>query len=147
MHIPPTACRFAFAIIFVSCISCVEAVDLARLQYGQQNRHHIMLCAQGDFAAALDYANRYVVDHPNDLEAYYIMAMAQANLGKLDDAVKTVQRSLDKGLTLDRYLAGPRDLFAPLYQHSAFQDLVARKDVRLVHGPVLGAVTADGVGF
>jgi len=124
-----------------------QAANLDRLQYGQQNRYHVTLCARGDFRLALDYAAEYIAEHPDDLEAYYIMAMAQANLGQLDAAVETVRRSLDKGLTLDRYVAGPRDLLAPLCRHRDFAQLAARHDVQLVHGPVLGSVTDRSARF
>lgn len=122
-------------------------VNLARLQYGQQNRHHVTLCAAGEFQAALDYATGYLAGHPNDLEAFYVLAMAQANLGRQDAAVGTIRKSLEKGLTFDRYLAGPRDLFAALYGHEAFRKLAREQDVRLVHGPVLGAVTDRSARF
>lgn len=137
----------ACLIILLAGLLTADAVNLGRMQYGQQNRHHITLCAQGDFQAALDYTEGYLVDHPDDLEAYFIMALAQANLDQLDEAVKTIQVSLDKGLTFDRYLAGPRDLFAPLYQHAAFKQLATRQDAQLVHGPVLGAVTDSAARF
>jgi len=128
-------------------LNTATAVDVDRLQYGEANRYHVTLCAQGDFQSALDYAKLHIVEHPDDLEAYFIMAMAQANMGQLDEAVKTVQLSLDKGLTLDRYLAGPRDLFAPLYRWPQFKQLADRHNVRLVHGPVLGDITDCSARF
>jgi alkaline phosphatase D len=128
-------------------LSAAQSVNLERLQYGQQNRHHITLCAEGEFQAALDYATGYLSEYPNDLEAYYILAMAQANLGQQEAAVGTIRRSLEKGLTFDRFLAGPRDLLAPLYGHEGFKELAREQDVILVHGPVLGAVTDRSARF
>lgn len=142
--------RSLVGIVFVCLLAALPAgaqVNLARLQYGQQNRHHVTLCAEGEFQAALDYATDYLAEYPNDLEAWFILAMAQANLGKADAAVGTIRQSLEKGLTFDRYLAGPRDLFAPLYQNAGFKQLAREQDVRLVHGPVLGAVTDRSARF
>ncbi len=136
-----------FVILALIGFGTARAVNIKRLQYGQQNRYHVTLCAKGDFKAAEDYARNYLNEHLNDLEAYYIQAMAQANLGKLDAAVKTIEESLDKGLPFDRYLAGPRDLFAPLYEHEGFRKLAAEKNVKLIHGPVLGAVTDTSARF
>lgn len=129
----------AFLLIVTSTVS--HGANLDRLQYGQQNRYHITLCARGEYKAALDYARDYLVGHPDDLEAYYILAMAQANLGQTDAALETVKTSINKGLTFDRYLAGPRDLFTPLYAHPGFKELVAQQSTRLIHGPVLGSLT------
>jgi alkaline phosphatase D len=137
----PLSLIVGLTLVVVAAPDPAWALDLDRLQYGEQNRHHVTLCAQGNYQSALDYANRYVVEHPDDLEAYFIMAMAQANLGQVDAALNTVQLSLDKGLTLDRYLAGPRELLAPLHLHPGFVQLVRRHDVRLVHGPALGGIT------
>ncbi len=137
----PAGWPVCVALAIVAAVDAAQAVDLDRLQYGQQNRYHVTLCARGDFEPSLGYARRYVADHPDDLEAYFLIAMAQASPGQPDAALKTVQISLDKGLTLDRYLAGPRDLFSSLYSHPGFVQLVKRHNVRLVHGPVLGGIT------
>lgn len=140
----------AAAIITVAAAAfsgIANAVDLARLQYGEQNRYHVTLSDRGEYQAALDYARSYLVEHPDDLEALYILAMAQSNLGMGEAATRTVQRSLDKGLTLDRYLAGPRELLAPLYRDPSFQELRKRNGRRLVHGPVLGSVTDHSAQF
>jgi alkaline phosphatase D len=57
----------------------------------------------------------------------------------------TMHRGIEAGLPLERFVAGPRELLAPLTESKAFRDYLASRPVRLVHGPLLGAVTDNSV--
>jgi alkaline phosphatase D len=56
-----------------------------------------------------------------------------------------MQRAIALGLPFERFIAGPRDLLAPLTTSKEFQDYLALHRVKLVHGPMLGAMTDSSV--
>jgi alkaline phosphatase D len=71
--------------------------------------------------------------------------MAQAQLGKSEQAFMTMQRAIAAGLPFERFVAGPRDLLAPLAATKEFQDYLAAHPVKLIHGPMLGDMTGNSV--
>ncbi len=118
--------------------------DYYTTQYKKQNRNVVTQIAQGQAEEALQYSDEYLSENPQDLEAVYIRALALSSLGRLDEAMKAVEQSLKAGVPLDRYLAGPRNILAPLYNYPAFQKLANKQGVKLIHGPLLGSVTHKG---
>ena len=97
---------------------------------------------------AVDYANRYMQDHPRlmDEEMLFMRAMALAQLGKLDEAAASMKEAIHRAeLPPQRFLAGPRRLFEPLHNHRAFADLLEAGQKDLVHGPMLGDMTHRSV--
>ena len=117
--------------------------DHQKGQYKKQNRNVVTKVAQGDAKAGLSYADTYLAKWPKDLEADYIAVLAHAQLEQYDKAVAVIQRSLAKGLPFARYEAGPRNMLSGLYATDAFKALAAKHGSPLVHGPLLGAVTAN----
>jgi len=61
--------------------------------------------------------------------------------------VDSVKKAVDAGQPPGRFFAGPRPLFDPLFEHDAFQKLMADRGVALVHGPMLGCVTPTSARF
>ena len=56
--------------------------------------------------------------------------------------------ALDAGLPFTRLVAGPRDLLAPLYETEDFKNWATKySDPKLVHGPMVGAVTDSSASF
>ncbi len=99
-------------------------------------------------AEAVAYGDRYRAAHPGlmDQEVLFMKTIAQAQLGHLDDAARSMAQAIDEaGLPPPRFLAGPRRLLAPLEAHAAFADLRERSSGELVHGPMLGAMTDRSV--
>lgn len=97
---------------------------------------------------AVAYTNKILTDHPNlmDEEMLFMRAMAQAQLGLLDDAAASMEEAIERAeLPPQRFLAGPRRLFAPLHDHEAFISLWQDGANDLVHGPMLGAMTDRSV--
>ncbi|MEJ2050387.1 MAG: PhoD-like phosphatase N-terminal domain-containing protein, partial [Calditrichota bacterium] len=129
-----------------------------RDQFKQNNRNAIALIVDGKYDAAIQslqkeletYKTEFINHHrqyPVDLEALYGLAIAYANKGDLKTALNYVHHSLDAGLPLERYLAGPRDLMQPLVTTPEFQALMQQQNIELLHGPLLGSVTDSSARF
>lgn len=96
---------------------------------------------------AVEYTTRFMTEHPRlmDEEALFMRAMAQAQNGDIEKAAENLSQAINKGLPPQRFLAGPRRMFAPMHAHPVFVDLWEKQKNDLVHGPMLGAVTDQSV--
>lgn len=94
---------------------------------------------------ALASAREWVDRDPAAGESRFGLILALAQAGELAAAERELQVLLDSGFPVDRFLAGPRDLIAPLRQTKTFQDRIAGRTHGLVHGPMLGAMRPDSV--
>ena len=104
--------------------------------------------AKGDkakIAEVIDYCDKQLTKEPDNGEFYYIKSMAYSQLGDIDSAMSAVLKAVDNGAAFERFLAGPRNLFAPLTASKEFRDYAAGFDIELIHGPMLGDVTASSV--
>ncbi|MBN2326064.1 MAG: alkaline phosphatase D family protein [Candidatus Omnitrophica bacterium] len=119
----------------------------AQEQYKRISRDAVSDIVDGKIDAAIESASAYLDEHPDDLESMFVLAAAFAQKNDLDQAYDYVRRSVDAGLPLARYLAGPRDLLEPLHRSEAFQQAIKEAGVQLLHGPLLGAVTDRSARF
>ena len=117
------------------------AADKVNEQPNRLGQRLILAIQDGQPELAAQWCNDYLAKDPQQLEAMFALAVAQAQLGRVDDSFATMQRAVESGLPFARFVAGPRELLAPLTASSAFQDYLAAHPVRLVHGPMLGAMT------
>ena len=90
---------------------------------------------------AAQWSREYLAQNPRQLEALFALAVAEAKLGDVDQAFDTTMCAIGGGLPFERFVAGPRELLKPLTSSSSFKKYLAGHPVRLVHGPMLGAVT------
>jgi len=97
--------------------------------------------AGNDTKKALEGCRRQLKQNPEDAEIRYLQALAYSKSNQPEEAFKAVQQALGSGLPLERFIAGPRDFFAPLYEYPAFEELVKQQNIELLHGPHLGSVT------
>jgi alkaline phosphatase D len=105
----------------------------------------ILAIQEGRPELAARWSEEYLAKNPQELEALFALAIAQAQLGASEQAFATMQRAVDSGLPFERFVAGPRKLLAPLTSTKNFQRYLAENPVRLVHGPMLGAMTDTSV--
>ncbi len=110
-------------------------------QYKGIARNRITQIAKGKPDAAMAGSEKYLAEHPGDLESHYVLAIAAAQSGQLDKAVEYARKGVELGLPIGRFLAGPRNLLKPLTESKAFRDFAAKHPVELIHGPMLGSVT------
>jgi len=116
-------------------------------QYKKQNRDQITKIAMGQAAQAAAYYEAYLKSIPDDLESMFGMAAACGQTNDFEKAMFWLKESVEGGLPFERYLAGPRDLFEPLYRQSAFRQYARSQNIQLLHGPVLGSVTDTRARF
>jgi alkaline phosphatase D len=115
--------------------------------YKRLGQRHILLVMEGHADEAAQSCREHLAKNPQDLESLFTLAVAQTQLNEVDEALATMKRAVGAGLPFERFLAGPRDLLAPLTSSPSFRAHLAQHPVKLVHGPLLGAVTDTSAKF
>jgi alkaline phosphatase D len=110
-------------------------------QYKKQNRDRIADIYDGKADNAIAYFKDYLANYPADMEARYGLVVAYASQGKVPEAIEHLRQVLEMGFPAERFLAGPRGLLEPLLNSDDFRKLIEGRYQRLLHGPMLGAVT------
>ena len=126
------------------CLSVAAGEKKKRVrQYKKYPRDLVTQVARGDVDKALAGWKKFLEKTPDDLETHYGMAMCFTQKKDIGAAMKHVKTAVEKGLPVQRFLAGPRELFKPLVESDEFKTYIKGKDLELLHGPTLGSVT-DG---
>jgi alkaline phosphatase D len=115
--------------------------------YKRRGQRQMLDIMEGRADEAASYCRQLLKDDPNDLESLFNLSIALAQTGNNDSAFIVLTESLGKGLPFGRYLAGPRELMSPLYKDKRFQELSKKYNIKLIHGPMLGDVTANSARF
>ena len=115
--------------------------------YKKAHRNMVTAVAQGRAEEALASARLFLDDHPGDVEALYVKALALSQLDRTDEAMAAVKRAVDGGLPFGRFLAGPRALLAPLRETESFGAYARQQEVELIHGPMVGTILPWGARF
>ncbi len=118
--------------------------DMTEL-YGRRGQRQFLQILDGYPEQAIASAREQLASHPDDAEAHYIIAVAQCRLGDGAAAARSMIEGLARGLPFTRFLAGPRELLEPLRETEEFRRLAAGHG--LVHGPLLGSLTATSARF
>jgi alkaline phosphatase D len=105
----------------------------------------VLAIQDGQAELAVQRCNEYLETDPSQPEALFALAIAQAQLGWVELAFTTMLKAIAGGLPFERFVAGPRDLLAPLTSTKRFKDYFATHPVPLVHGPMLGAMSESSV--
>lgn len=106
-------------------------------------KYAIWQIAKGNYDTAIEMLREAEEEGERILEVYYSLSMAYAQKDELDSATYYIHKAVEKGLPFDRFLAGPRNLFKPLYNTPDFKKLANQFDISLVHGPMIGSVTPN----
>ncbi len=130
---------FVFVVVLPAFSQVVDPKRLAR--------DVIADVAGGNLPKAMDDLARLLVERPDDLEILFAAAVAHSQKGNIPEAMRFVQEAVSKGLPLERFLVGPRDLLKPLTESREFQELCRQSEIRLIHGPMLGCVTPNSAKF
>jgi alkaline phosphatase D len=116
-----------------------------RQQPNRLGQRLVLAIQDGKPELAAQWCQEYLAIDPQQQEALFALAIAQAQLGKVEQAFATMQRAVAAGLPFERFIAGPRDLLAPLSATNDFKEYLAAHPVKLIHGPMLGAMTDSTV--
>ena len=115
--------------------------------YGRQNRDTISEILYGEPEKAEAYFRDYLKEHPNDLESEYGLVIALIAQDRIDEALELLNSSVNHGLPLSRYIAGPRNLFAKIYETRAYEELQRKLATPIIQGPMVGATGSDSVSI
>ena len=115
--------------------------------YKQAHRNMITDVAEGRADKAADAARKFMEKTPGDLESQFVLACACTAQGNLGEAMVHVKAAVQGGLPVERFLAGPRRMVAPLVASDAFKAFAKSKASPLIHGPMVGAVTESSARF
>ena len=118
----------------------IHAADVMK-QYKRVHQDLLATVAGGKIDQAAEQAAKLVAEHPKDAESRYMLSVIQAQQGKTDEAVASMQKAIDLGLSPGRFVGGTRTLLEPVREHPEFVKLVTKWKNRPVHGPMLGCVT------
>ena len=113
----------------------------------RRGQRQMLDLVRGRHREAARYAEELLAADPADQESLFNLAIARAQLGQLDRALETTRLAEEAGLPFERFLAGPRDLLKPLTDYEPFRREALRRDIRLIHGPMIGSVTGTGARF
>ncbi|MFC1784456.1 alkaline phosphatase D family protein [Candidatus Neomarinimicrobiota bacterium] len=115
--------------------------------YKRRGQRAMLELTKGNIDGTIKYCQDLLKNDPNDLEAMFNLSAALAQQNKIDEAIHIVRESVDKGLPLERYLVGPKEILKPLVNSIEFQKILSHKEVNLIHGPMLGKVTDHSASF
>jgi len=119
-----------------------------QVQYKKPTREVVTLIASGQADEAVKRCRAFLAGKPKDTEHRFLLAMAYANLKQIDKAVEAMKAAIDVGVPFERFLAGPRDLLAPLTSSEAFRKYAAGRKTAspaILQGPMLGTMTDRSV--
>jgi alkaline phosphatase D len=116
-------------------------------QYKRIHQFALRMILDSRISEMETFLKSYLENYPSDEETYYLLSILHARQGQIVQAVEAAQRAVELGLPLGRFVAGPRDLFAPLLSSEPFRQLIGRDSDELVHGPMVGNVTDRSAAF
>ncbi|MDZ7721788.1 MAG: hypothetical protein U5R06_02920 [candidate division KSB1 bacterium] len=109
--------------------------------YKRQGQRQLLEILDGHFDNAIRICKNTLDVQPHDLESCFNLSIAFSQKSEIDSALYYMKLALHNGLPFTRYLAGPKDLLQPIYETDYFKNLKKEKDIKLIHGPMKGAVT------
>ncbi len=113
----------------------------ANLYYKRRGQRQLLEIIDGKPARALELAEARLLADPDDAESHFLKTIALTQLDESQEALAAAQAALAAGLPIERFVAGPRALLAPLTESDAFRTATGSDRVTIIHGPMLGAVT------
>jgi len=116
-------------------------------QYKRRGQRQMLTIQEGHPELAVKYCINRLQKNPDDPETLYMLTVAWSQLGEIDSAMMMMHQALDAGLPFERFLAGPRRLLKPLSESKPFKDYMGKHSVQVIHGPMIGAVTATSARF
>ena len=124
-----------------------DPVVLETKQYKRIHLQAMEAIVDGNAQGCIEALREHDASHPGDPETQYVLACAYAQSGELDEAMACAEEAAARGLPVERFLAGPRGLLAPLARDERFVRFAAARCTEPIHGPMLGRVTHETASF
>lgn len=115
--------------------------------YKRQGQRQMLAIVDGEPEKAVELCRLRLAQDPKDQEALFVLTVAYSQLGDVREAYKSMKKAVKLGMPFSRFLAGPRDLLAPLVVTPSFQKFAAKHPVDILHGPMVGSVTENNAKF
>jgi alkaline phosphatase D len=115
--------------------------------YKRRGQRQMLDLVEGRPQETEQYCRELLAHDPEDLESLFNLAVALAHQDELHKAMEIVRTALERGLPMERFLAGPRDILKPLTDSAPFKKLAETYEIHLLHGPMIGRVTSHSAGF
>ncbi|MEC9032734.1 MAG: alkaline phosphatase D family protein [Planctomycetota bacterium] len=133
------------ALALLSTFVYALQVKIKNKQYKRTHQAALALVTGKKAAEAVRSLKALLEKTPKDAETYYMLAVAQAKLGKLENAAEALQGALDSGLPPGRIIGGTRTGLEVLAETKIYKKLLTDHGNTAVHGPRLGCISHDGV--
>ena len=119
--------------------------DRADRFYRRRGQRQLLAIVDGQAEEVVQWCQERLANDPNDLESRFNLAAAWCALDDPQQAWSVAHKAIGRGLPVERFVAGLRELFTPLTHSEPFRQYVAEHPVNLIHGPLLGDMTDHGV--
>jgi len=134
------------AIAMAGPVCAQSGVDLETDQYKRVHLRAMRAVSAGELDQLVKALEDFAAEHPEDAETWYALTVAHTQRGALVEAMACVKEAVSRGLPIERFVAGPRDLLRPLVSRITFQEYAKGRATPLLHGPLLGRVTGTRAG-
>ena len=126
--------RVSGCVYMLSLISMFSSCSLAvEKQYKKISREAMAKIVDGKIDKSIKDMNQIQKDLPGDLESLYVLAVASAQKGNVNQANEYAIKAIDGDLPIERFLAGPRELLKPLTDSEPFSKLAQKHNIQLQH--------------
>ena len=132
-----------FTVLFVVIAFAFSA---AQAQHDAQ-RNSVRHIAEGKYGAISREFEKPKVD-AGTAETLFVKTLMDLAQDKPEAAMEKARAAVTAGLPFERLLAGPRELLVKLHEAPGFAEWRAeKKPSRIIHGPMVGAVTDGGASI
>lgn len=140
LHMPSVPARLGGGCLAWSLVWFITAAAWAQHDV---HRDSVRKIAAGDLPAAESMLRKV----PDDLETLYLKSWMAALRRQPAEALQAARHAVQGGLPIERFVAGPRDVFQPLADDPQFRRWADEHASPLLHGPLLGCVTGRSAAF
>ena len=114
-------------------------------QYKRMHQDALKKIVEGEPGPAKEDLMAILEKLPDDAESHYMLAVAHAKLGDKKAAVESVEKAIEAGLPVSRFLTGTKTGLESIQNEPAMKQLRSMPHDALAHGPMLGCVTGSSV--
>lgn len=130
-------------------ILLVFTINVVNAQH-DAGRNAVKFLAKGDFDKTLEALEKEAKTSNSPLnvsEKWFITAMVHSQKNEVDKAYHAAMKALDTGIRPERFFMSHGGVFTNLYKYKKFRKWMKANESALIHGPLLGSVTATSANF